>query len=107
MAMGNVVEFRLKSGKTIVSSRHAADIASLSLELTGHLQTIEICSSAFEKDMRTIQAIAAATRDPELRQRLLRELECLQGQLSLAFLAASKAKRSMRVSRSEAVLQDE
>ena len=106
MAMGNVVEFELKSGKTIDPPRLAAGTASLSLALAEHLQTIEVCCRSFEKDIRTIESIARSTKDPELRGRLLRQLESLQGQLSLALTIASSAKRSMQETRSEAVLQE-
>ncbi len=56
--------------------------------------------------MGTIESIACSTRDPELRQRLLREFESLQNRLSLALTIASSAKRSMQEIRSEAVLQE-
>ena len=62
MAMGKVVEFELKSGKTIDPPRHAAGTASLSLALAEHLQTIEVCCRSFEKDIRTIESIARLMR---------------------------------------------
>jgi hypothetical protein len=107
MAMGNVVEFELKSGKTEDLSRQAAGIASLSLALAEHMQTIEVCSRSFEKDMKTIESIACGTQDQELRQRLLRELASLCDRLSLALLTASSATRSMREAGSEVVLHEE
>ena len=55
----------------------------MSLALARHLQTVEVCCKSFAKDMKTIEAIACSTKDPELRERLLREFESLQKQLSL------------------------
>ena len=102
--MGNVVEFELKSEKTIDSPRQATGIASMAL--SRHLQTVEVCCKSFAKDMKTIEAIACSTKDPELRERLLREFEFLQKQLSLALTIASSAKRSMQETGSEAVLHE-
>ncbi|WP_291865893.1 hypothetical protein [Bradyrhizobium sp.] len=94
--MGNVVEFEPKSGKTTDPACHAADIASLSLALADHMQTIDVCRRSFEKDMKTITSIACGTQDPKVRERLLRELELLHDRLTLALLTASGAKRSMQ-----------
>ena len=104
MAMGNVVQFELKSGKSEDPPRHATDIASMSWELARHLQTIEVCCRSFEKDMKTIESIACSTKDPELRKRLLGEFESLQNQLAAALTMASSAKGSVRETRNEAMI---
>ncbi len=56
--------------------------------------------------MRTIESIACRTGDPELRERLLRELQSLQDRLSLALTIASSAKLSMQETGGEAVKHD-